>query len=542
MFETIYRHIRLLGLAALGVAVACACNLTAPAVTATPTEVPTAAPTDTLTPTITPTPSLTGTPTRTPTATLTPTITPTPTVTWTPTITPTASDTPTPSNTPYPTVPPLPTVGLASDRFTRYESLDQAVIDGIGNLWLSYVNSGQPVQTGTPGTPVAASERQTIYLASADGRAQYRVIDLPVTTGQRVYWSPNGAYMAYFLDDGVNTGLYVLDLANRLSIRLFAVENLNPRGILSLPVWSPDSSQITIALNTAYGVNIFSVGPDGSNFRNLTQSGGFDFWPIWSPDGRYLAFVSDRAQCPTWEPNAPGSCYTPDAALPDGGQLYVLDTASGLIQQVSDAWITIAPQWISASRLSFISGAPGDPADGATLWLADLSTGEPPVALAGPLPQGTRILRPSWAGDGSRVAYQEAGAENAIVMLDSAGEEIGRSTEFSFPRFVFTAAWAPNASRVILAGHNNQCPFGMIVMNNRFERVARQLVPDPGVCDPTWSPTGDIFAFTGVSGSTTGTDGRYDVYLANSGGGIIRNLSNRLGGQVRLLGWVGSAP
>ena len=33
---------------------------------------------------------------------------------------------------------------------------------------------------------------------------------------------------------------------------------------------------------------------DGSNLRNLTNDPARDFSPSWSPDGRHIAFVSDR--------------------------------------------------------------------------------------------------------------------------------------------------------------------------------------------------------------------------------------------------------
>jgi TolB protein len=36
------------------------------------------------------------------------------------------------------------------------------------------------------------------------------------------------------------------------------------------------------------------MAADGSNPRNLTQNNADDFLPVWSPDGRQIAFVSDR--------------------------------------------------------------------------------------------------------------------------------------------------------------------------------------------------------------------------------------------------------
>ena len=43
----------------------------------------------------------------------------------------------------------------------------------------------------------------------------------------------------------------------------------------------------------------------------------------------------------------------------------------------------------------------------------------------------------------------------------------------------------------------------------------------------------------GVTQSGSGTDGRFDVYVAQANGYGMRNLTGRAGGQIRLIGWVG---
>src|SRR5713101_6582941 len=42
------------------------------------------------------------------------------------------------------------------------------------------------------------------------------------------------------------------------------------------------------------GMNIYLMDPDGSNVTRLTRSRGSSNQPAWSPDGRRIAFTSDR--------------------------------------------------------------------------------------------------------------------------------------------------------------------------------------------------------------------------------------------------------
>jgi Tol biopolymer transport system component len=67
------------------------------------------------------------------------------------------------------------------------------------------------------------------------------------------------------------------------------------------PSWSPDGKRIAFMSQTwdVAGGNyeIFVMNADGSGVTRLTNFEGDDGWPAWSPDGTRIAFSSIRDDC-----------------------------------------------------------------------------------------------------------------------------------------------------------------------------------------------------------------------------------------------------
>mgnify|MGYP006257062527 FL=1 len=60
------------------------------------------------------------------------------------------------------------------------------------------------------------------------------------------------------------------------------------------PVWSPDGRRIAFASNRSGNFDVYVMDADGGNVEQLTDDPAEDFEPVWSPDGKHLAFGSRR--------------------------------------------------------------------------------------------------------------------------------------------------------------------------------------------------------------------------------------------------------
>ncbi len=485
------------------------------------------------------TPTATATATSTPTPTSTPTETPLPTETTTPTLEPSATETPIPTHTPFPTSTPMPQVQFKNDQWQQIEVAPQ-LAEGLSTNWVAFINYND--RTSRTATLEPASQIQSLYMYRPDTAQRLKVFDMPANVGSRVFPSQAGTHFVYFVEPNVSVdaagnptgGLYMLDLTIGLSYRLFDIPNINPRGISGhSPAWSGDGQKLAVALTTEYATDIFIMNADGTNFRNVTQHGSYDLWPALSPDGLWLAFVSDRVTCPTWTPGESNTCDAPNAAHPTDGNLFIQNLNTGEVRQVTDIRLNGAPRWITNTKLVFSTGGGNALATQSDLWVVDIEAGSA-VQITEP---GTLNLSEAWTEDASRVFYQRAANTTLLILANNVGQELATTTEFIFPRYGLAADWSPDSQFLALGGRNGQCPYGIIVVDPSLQVVT---APSANLlaCDPMYAPEGRFMAYVGIRPGTT-TDGRVDIYLANTNGLGARTITGDLEGQMVLLDWVG---
>src|SRR5215217_6182199 len=171
---------------------------------------------------------------------------------------------------------------------------------------------------------------------------------------------------------------------------------------------------------------IFTVDPDGSDLTPLTSNAANDGAPTWSPDGRRIAFTSER----------------------DGNyEIYVMDAdGSNQTRLTNVAGYDITPAWSpDGQRIAFVSNRGGD----FEIYVMG-ADGSNPTHLT---TNTAYDDQPAWSPDGAKIAFASDrapyGADSEIYVMDADGSSQTHLTDNS--RTDSDPAWSPDSQRIAFA-------------------------------------------------------------------------------------------
>ncbi|HEX8291014.1 MAG TPA: protein kinase, partial [Pyrinomonadaceae bacterium] len=373
---------------------------------------------------------------------------------------------------------------------------------------------------------VFRSEREKggLFVMGATGESARRLTD----DGFYPAWSPDGREVAFstegFTDPNVRrlgpSMVWVVNVATGEKRQLTDAKT----GDAAQPAWSPSGALVAYwGIHKGGQRDIWAIPARGGGRPvQVTDDAAFDWNPVWSPDGKFLYFASDRGgSMNLWrvpfaeqagratgppEPLTTPSSYAQHVAFSRDGR------RAAYVNQVSRTNIfkvdfnpykeTVTGQPVAVTQGLRHASEPNLSPDGE--WFVYSSQGEKQedlyvVGKDGDSPRQLtddphKDRSPRWSPDGTRVVfYSNRSGRFEAWMIKSDGSDL-RQLTFTEGSSVAYPSWSPDGARIVYNRHAELC--SIIEVAKPWDEQTPQRLPASAGHRPqdfwafSWSPDG----------------------------------------------------
>ena len=246
------------------------------------------------------------------------------------------------------------------------------------------------------------ADNKDIYYSDYDGYGKVKVTNGSINNSPQ--WSPDGRWLLYTSLRGRQHKLYVKNTFTGKEINISNETVIGPR-------WSPLGNEIALTISSLHGNSeLYIMNISTRKLTRLTNNSRIDVSPTWSPDGKRIAFVSDRA----------GKTH-----------IYSLESDGANIKRLTYKGKNESPAWSPrGDKIAFSRSINGN----FNIWVMN--------------PDGTEQRQltfdsdddehPSWASNGRYIAFKsDRDGSSAIYIMRADGTNLFKVTKGSNP------SWSP---------------------------------------------------------------------------------------------------
>ncbi len=273
------------------------------------------------------------------------------------------------------------------------------------------------------------------------------------------------------------------------------------------PVWSPDGKTIAFSSCPAcgkepYGIfQIYTVNSNGGSRRELTHGNLSSEDLAWSPSGKQIAF----------------SKVTPGQEI-SAGHVYVMNANGGSLREVTRG---------GGGYDEFLGWSP----DGTTLQFDRITDGIGAIFTVGLNGTDLHELTPNpnadddywgvWSPNGKKIAFDRTApsAFGDIWVMNADGSGQKRLT--TSRKDDFGSAWSPDNTRIaFMSDRTGSYEVYVMPATGGPQRQLSHTTKGNNAEAPRWSPDGKQILYQGQ------VNGNYELFVVNANGGGTKQLTN----------------
>lgn len=224
------------------------------------------------------------------------------------------------------------------------------------------------------------------------------------------------------------------------------------------PAWSPDGQWIAFISDRGDNHDIYIMRADGTDVRQVTDLPSDEQYPTWSPDGTQLAFASDM--------NGSFDIYT-----------LAVDGGAEPVQLTDTPAFDSFPAWSSDNRLAFASNRDGK----FDIYRMDSNGGN----LQRLTETDADEFKPAWSSNSQQIAFiAQDNTTRDLYVINSDGTSLMNISDTVENEF--SPSWAPDGRSIIYALEN---PQGFDIYRINPDGKGRRLIEEfeESIDSPDWA-------------------------------------------------------